>query len=236
MYEKQVHKDGIRRTVMTSTGNSTERHFEKHELRKMFTLGEAGHCDVLKRLEQEGKTTPSLPDDVMALFVHSGVQSVVGTSSHDIVYNASRSSTTTQGRGSNGNPFSENPKVVATTARDPSPPKIQKTKSIGRSQIVLSKALVENENIPHNKQGITTAPFNDTARQPETSEQHDSRIRNPKAALIRANGLHDLGKIESAMSILMDLLEEKKYGSLDKETKIQVHERIATNAEKLRWL
>jgi len=41
MYEKQVHKDGIRRTVFTED-TSVERYFDKLELRKLFALGAPG--------------------------------------------------------------------------------------------------------------------------------------------------------------------------------------------------
>ena len=54
MYEKQVHKDGIRRAVMTNMGSATTRYFDNGELRKLFTLGPEGECQFLKRLRERG--------------------------------------------------------------------------------------------------------------------------------------------------------------------------------------
>ena len=41
MYEKQLHKDGIRRTVFSKNDN-VERLFDSKGLRKLFTLAEPG--------------------------------------------------------------------------------------------------------------------------------------------------------------------------------------------------
>ena len=226
MYEKQIHKDGLRRAVTTSTGNSTERFFEREELRKMFSLGEAGQCDVLKRLEQEGK---SLTHSGEAL-AGSSYSGVVGISSHDSVYNSS-SKTAAQGPGLN--PFSQKPNVdeaPSSVNAGSLPQKVAEPKKLGRSKTVLRKQSGEEneENImPSNNGNIT----NNIQR-----NQNANTARNPKAVLIRANGLNASGDQEMAMTLLMDLLEEKKYGHLDKDVKAEVHDRIATLAEELCWL
>lgn len=47
MYEKQVYKDGVRRSVMQGE-EKAERYFDKDELKDLFTLGERGKCRVLE--------------------------------------------------------------------------------------------------------------------------------------------------------------------------------------------
>ena len=40
MYERQIHKDGIRRTVFGVEGESVQRYFKRNELKELFKLGE----------------------------------------------------------------------------------------------------------------------------------------------------------------------------------------------------
>ncbi len=73
MYEKQVYKDGIRRTITTNSGCATERYFNEEDLRKMFKLKPRGVCEMLEKMIQV--QTPL-----------GEVDQVVGISSHDSVY------------------------------------------------------------------------------------------------------------------------------------------------------
>ena len=83
MYEKQVHKDGIRRAILTNAGDATERHFSKDELRRMFTLEPIGKCDIIERLGGDLKTTLGSSGKSTILQSH---HSVIGITSHDLVY------------------------------------------------------------------------------------------------------------------------------------------------------
>ena len=76
MYEKQMHKDGLRRTVMTSTGNDTTRFFGKNELGQLFKLAPEGECAVLRKVLE-------ITQGHLSLRSHP---QVVGMSSHDKVY------------------------------------------------------------------------------------------------------------------------------------------------------
>ncbi|KAL7455027.1 hypothetical protein ACHAWC_008543 [Mediolabrus comicus] len=54
IYEKQVHKDGIRRVVLASSSNSTtERYFEKDELRELFKLGSRGESFMINKFNSK---------------------------------------------------------------------------------------------------------------------------------------------------------------------------------------
>lgn len=79
MYEKQVHKDGIKNNIVTKMGNGTARYFGKYELGQVFRLNEPGECDFLKRLRDKKLMTGNgnkgfLPVDI------------VGTSFHEMLY------------------------------------------------------------------------------------------------------------------------------------------------------
>ncbi|CAM9487212.1 unnamed protein product, partial [Laminaria digitata] len=54
MYEKQVFKDGLRRTIMGGSGKRKKnvRYFSRAELKQLFTLFPVGECRVLDRLEE----------------------------------------------------------------------------------------------------------------------------------------------------------------------------------------
>ena len=86
MYEKQVHKDGLRRAVMTSMGNETMRYFDKESLRKLFTLGEEGVCEFLERLKRAGLASSEDSPEV-ELTSHQGM---IGVSSHDQLYTSNK--------------------------------------------------------------------------------------------------------------------------------------------------
>lgn len=81
MYEKQVHKDGLRRTVITSSGCATERYFSEHELQKLFELMPRGVCEMLDKIH--AKCPEECKGQMPSLNNH---QQVVGISSHDAVY------------------------------------------------------------------------------------------------------------------------------------------------------
>lgn len=83
-YEKQIHKDGIRRTILTNTGNDTIKYFTKEELRKkVFILGEEGHCEFLYKLKKRGFAYDETKNPE---HTYSNLDGVIGQSSHDIVY------------------------------------------------------------------------------------------------------------------------------------------------------
>ncbi|CAM9888843.1 unnamed protein product, partial [Scytosiphon promiscuus] len=54
MYEKQIFKDGLRRTIMGGTVKRKKnvRYFSRAELKQLFTLYPAGHCRVRDQLEK----------------------------------------------------------------------------------------------------------------------------------------------------------------------------------------
>lgn len=84
MYERQVQKDGIRRTITTNSGCATERYFSGADLRKLFELKPEGVCDLLHRLNDR-KPEGGLERSGNQSFLEAHDQ-VVGVSSHDGVY------------------------------------------------------------------------------------------------------------------------------------------------------
>lgn len=82
MYEKQVHKDGIRRMVFTE-GSNVERYFNRNELRELFKLAPKGVCLLRDKLMAESK---QLPSDWSSDEFSLNLAGVVGVTPHDGFY------------------------------------------------------------------------------------------------------------------------------------------------------
>jgi hypothetical protein len=257
MYEKQVHKDGIRRAVMTSMGNQTMRYFDKGSLRKLFTLGPEGACEFLERLKLNGLASP-VDSPEAKLTSHSGV---VGVSSHDRVYTSnnlvdisnggtdrpisnpkgqenpfSSASTPPQlGNSSkHGVPSSKN--VPVSVSRD----QPSETKVLGRSQRALNRRApaaplkTANSTASNEKENDTPTTYEEPvnlASSPESSTRNESiECTFQRVDRARASGNHAF-----AMELLMNFLENG-YRDLPREKKMEVHKRTATIAYELQWL
>eukprot|EP00559_Dactyliosolen_fragilissimus_P008537 CAMPEP_0184870294 /NCGR_PEP_ID=MMETSP0580-20130426/37009_1 /TAXON_ID=1118495 /ORGANISM="Dactyliosolen fragilissimus" /LENGTH=559 /DNA_ID=CAMNT_0027372299 /DNA_START=151 /DNA_END=1830 /DNA_ORIENTATION=+ len=84
MYEKQVQKDGIRRTITTNSGCATERYFSSDDLHRLFKLNAEGECEFLGKLNKnENPCAVGASGKTSFLENHDRV---VGLSSHDMVY------------------------------------------------------------------------------------------------------------------------------------------------------
>jgi len=77
MLFKQVHKDGIIRTV-SSGGRAVGRHLNRDDLKHLFTYD--GICEVAAKLEKRGRRVPA---NCAALLEHP---CVVGLTRHDGIY------------------------------------------------------------------------------------------------------------------------------------------------------
>jgi hypothetical protein len=83
MYEKQVHKDGIKRVVLSNAG-ATARYFDHAELKDLFNLSPDGVCATLekfnKKLDNNAAESTGKPS---FLTKHP---MVIGVASHDVLY------------------------------------------------------------------------------------------------------------------------------------------------------
>ena len=83
MYEKQVYKDGIRRTVLTTSDANTARYFSRDELTQLFKLMPAGECNMIQRLRHDPEAVIGGSGKISILANHP---KVVGVTSHDSLY------------------------------------------------------------------------------------------------------------------------------------------------------
>lgn len=87
MYEKQVHKSGLEKTIFTEGNKPETRYFDKHELCKIFDQVPDGTCELLKRFEKEGVAQILDPHRYDLVRAHPAV---VGISNHSTIYGQKR--------------------------------------------------------------------------------------------------------------------------------------------------
>jgi DNA excision repair protein ERCC-6-like len=86
MYEKQVHKTGLEKTLF-SEGKAEERYFDKNELCKVFAQVPDGSCELLQRFKKE--KVAEVPDAYLHDLVRAH-SSVIGISNHSNIYSQKR--------------------------------------------------------------------------------------------------------------------------------------------------
>jgi SNF2 family DNA or RNA helicase len=227
-YEKQIHKDGLRRTVFTSTGSDTAKYFTKEELvrEKVFVLGEEGKCEFLEKLNQRGFNETSCCSEEQSFMHHPGV---VGQSSHDIVYSLPENwNDSSEERASDFIPFSGSSRGELFKPDDKKSVQ-SRNDVIGRAQRVLQKAeksggrdATDDEENKHNgtlKSGRTGA----------------KQSRSFLSLLSHAQQLQKEGRGAEAINHLMDMAENS-YGSFVSEEKVEFHKQMASTAHDMKWI
>jgi hypothetical protein len=216
MYEKQIHKDGIRRAVTTNSGNNTERYFERNEMRKLFSLAPAGVCEVLSKVSSQGNQIPvGSSGKPTFLADHRGV---VGVSSHDGLYTDKVATTAFDGTPTKGKPFEGSAPLQ---------------KFLGKSQRALLKpskkeqaAAAQDANDVKGRV-LTTASTN---RLPGPFKETDGVL----TLFRKADSLRNKGELTQGLGVLLHVLGGKV--EIAPEEKKELHLRIATFGNEMGWL
>jgi hypothetical protein len=243
MYEKQVHKDGIRRAVMTSAGSATTRYFDRKELRTLFVLGPEGKCDVLERLQQRDRiSVPRMGSNLLSF-----QNGVVGISSHDGLYSTNHLAAFLEGETGSSNPFS-NPVTqiddrALINSGNPEADKFLARKVVGRSQRALLKAKKSQVRGDHMKsdggrysEKNNLFIWNRESVSGQKMCQDQKRHGKPvETTLRRAKQLSSSGRHLQSLDLFMDLLDIH-HESIGKETKMQILMCMAEPVKELGWL
>ena len=227
-YEKQIHKDGIRRAVLSNDDNVT-RYFERDELRDLFKLGERGVCRVFDKFKH-------MVDIERYEFVYD-LEGVIGITPHDGFYLKDGETN----RGAFGGLSKEaTPKILGKSQRvmaRAAPQDVvsvekqlrelslsSETGSTGRRGVAKTKSA---ESEQHEDESFST---NDMLEQSGRTSKHQeslsqSNTQNVSAALLSSVSDHlSRGHEKKALEILIDIIES---GTLEGDQKIEVHKRIA---------
>ena len=87
MYERQVHKSGLEKTIFTEGNEAEKRYFDKHALCKVFEQIPDGKCELLRRFENNGAVRVLDPHRYDLVRAHA---TVVGISDHGGLYDKKR--------------------------------------------------------------------------------------------------------------------------------------------------
>ena len=219
IYEKQVHKDGIRRVILGTGGGSrsTERYFEKDELRKLFKLSPRGECSMLDKFNAKSENDGTGASGKKSYLTKH--ESVVGVASHDVLYSSDALDT---------DPFSRKPYELKKRAK----------------QVISDgDAKVEDLTTPYSPRldAIPLGrgrPVKQAAKKGKREEQSESV---PAKEFIVADTLKNVDTLiasedlDKAMSLLLDIVENENI-VLAQDQKLDVHQRIAQVGSSLGWL
>jgi hypothetical protein len=82
MYEKQVHKDGIKRVVLSSD-SAAARYFDNSELKELFKLSPDGVSLTLQKFNEKVDNNAAVASEKPSFLTKH--PSVVGVASHDVL-------------------------------------------------------------------------------------------------------------------------------------------------------
>lgn len=227
IYEKQVHKDGIKRVVL-SGDRSTARYFDHSELKDLFKLAPEGKCATLEKFNKKSSNNGAGSTGKPSFLTKH--PSVVGVASHDALYSN------------------------VSVDVDIDSPKSEET-PFSRSPFQKQKTKVTKKHTPHQIEDLTLeTPLPDRALKPlgGLSKTRQSR-EDAKAQRDLENGVtcqlssvvenvlrqadalivnQDYGE---AMSVLLDLVE-RDMDDIKGDEKLAVHKKISYAACLLGWL
>lgn len=225
-----VHKDGIRRVLLTeSIGGTTERYFDQAELRDLFKLAPPdAPCSMLTKFN--GQSAVGSTGKQSFLTTHSRV---VGVASHDLLYNNARgnkeSSTVDLTSSTTDTPFSRQPFMSSAENKannsvdciqvDESP----KCKPLGGG-LSRTRQNREDAKAHHNEKALK-----------ETAVAAGSKGSMVASVIRRSEVLISKNEYAHAMDEMLGLLESENH-LIQGNVKLKVHENISFLANKLGWL
>lgn len=222
MYARQVEKDGIRRTLMTSSGCATERHFSKDDLKKLFVLSPKGECEMLTRIRN--KDPNGVEGSSGKCSILEKHQEVVGLSSHDSVYTNAMVNLSM----SDQSPF----------AGTPNEGRFRNSMSHHPTALTFESIVEEKlqSELPSKDTGTIANPTEtkeDCVIYLEPQDEDDCIFQSKvKDSLNSVETMTRDGKIAESLFILMQLVESNR---LQGKEKLLVHKKITSRLMFLGW-
>jgi len=227
MYEKQVHKDGIKRVVLSSD-SATARYFDNSELKELFKLSPDGVSLTLQKFNEKlDNNAAGASEKPSFLTKHP---SVVGVASHDVLYSAGE--------------VDDNVDLML--------PKSDET-PFSRSPFQKTKIDKKDSQLIHHFEDLTIQSPVGGALKPLGGKNNKTRQNREDARVRRAQNskisqpVNSIGKdlsnvdelialqeLGGAMSVLLDLLDEEI--DLKSDEKLALHTRVSHLASLLGWL
>ena len=217
MYEKQVHKDGIKRVVLSSD-SATARYFDNSELKDLFKLGDEGVSDTLEKFSMKSANSAAGATGKPSFLSKHPL--VVGVASHDVLYSSVEDANDeVQILSSDKAPFSRKP--------------FQRNDS----QLIhqLQALNVDDTLTPLGGQKNKTRQIIDNAKARRTHDSSRIQICSTVEQLLsKADSLIAIQEYGKAMVMLLDLVENET--KLSSDTKLALHTKVSCVASLLGWL
>lgn len=221
MYARQVEKDGIRRTLMTSSGCATERHFSKDDLKKLFFLSPKGECKLLEKIRSKDPTEPQGSSGRRSILEKH--EEVLGVSSHDGVYTNSIVNLSQPEQ----SPFSGTP-VKPVRQNTFSFPTNDTFENIAKESVPVQSFSKQNHK-------TLSTPVKE-----KTEEKIEVQEEEPKTgvedwlskSLTTVDTLSNAGKIAESLELLLKVIESDE---LHGKQKLLLHKKIAARLMVLNW-
>lgn len=227
MYEKQVHKDGIKRVVL-SNDSSAARYFDHAELKDLFKLAPEGECSMMEKFNEKSNNNASGSSGKPSFLSKHPL--VVGVASHDALYAAvSVDVDLTSPRSDGETPFSRSPFQKAKTAKRHSPTTQVEDLTLDTLHIGEDAKPLGGHNQTRQNRVDARAKRNEENTSLSLSDGWVYNVLSEVDAWI-LGGNHAL-----AMDRLLDLVENK-MNSIKGDEKLDVHEKISQVAQYMGWL
>lgn len=223
MYEKQVHKDGIKRVVLSNAG-ATARYFDYSELKDLFKLAPDGVSATLEKFHKKSDNNAADSSGKPSFLTKHPM--VIGVASHDVLYSTididvddetpfSRLPYQKTGMGKGVTPLNVQ---IDLTEDDSSPEASLELKPLGGG---LNRTKQRIEDAKKARRAQTTRTAQRSSHVEETLHEADSLIANQKYG--------------DAMDVLLSSIEGD-FAFVKGDDKLAIHAKVAQVAGVLGWL
>lgn len=230
MYEKQVHKDGIKRVVL-SGDRSTARYFDQSELADLFKLSPEGECSMLEKFKAKMNNSGAGSSGKPSFL--SKHESVIGVASHDVLYSgvAVDVDLTSSNKKSEETPFSRSPFQKVKTTK-----KTMETIEIEDLTLELDSTHIGNVAKPLGGLNQTRQKREDAkAKRSEAENTLPDPSGSVEVAFSKIDEFTKEQKHAEAMAKLLDLVETQ-MDSINGDEKLALHKQMAHVAALLGWI
>ncbi len=213
MYEKQVHKDGIKRVVLSNAG-ATARYFDHAELKDLFKLVPDGVSATLekfnKKLDNNAAESTGKPS---FLTKHP---MVIGVASHDVLYSTIEIDVDDE------TPFSRLPYQKTSMGKGATPLNAQIDLTLDDSSLEVALDLKP-----------LGGGFNRIKQKIEGAK--DATRNNVENVLRDTDSLINIQKYGEALDVLLSSIEGD-FALIKGDDKLSIHAKVAQVAGALGWL
>ena len=226
MYEKQVHKDGIKKMVLSAKGAEMERYFDTAELADLFKLSPIGECSMMEKFNERMHNNAAGSSGKPSFLTKH--PQVVGVASHDVLYagiSAVDVDLTSPQSQSEETPFSRLP--------------YQKSKKVGKKTQSVPVEDLTLDNTPMKPLGGLNKTRQNREEAKKAKRNQEKNAMKSQSSVI--NILSDADAFVAdqhhgkAMSSLLDLVEND-FDSMKGDEKLAVHKKLSSVACLLGWL